>query len=122
MRSPYLSTLVSVLGGLVVSVGVLGCGGPGYDAPVTGPPAVGSVSSEDQSCSRDSECTLVQDCCGCARAGRQLAVHVDRVEALQSSATADCAETSCTVQPSEHRSCSAQGARCLGGRCVPAID
>lgn len=96
--------------------------GSGFDAPTSGPPAIGNASAEDQGCSRDTECTLVQDCCGCERSGRQMAVNRNRVEALQSASTADCAEVRCVVARSEHRSCSAEGARCLGGRCVPSVQ
>ncbi|MGE0789109.1 MAG: hypothetical protein AB7S26_25780 [Sandaracinaceae bacterium] len=105
----------------VVIVGVAGCG-PGVSTPTSGPPAIASASTEDQSCSRDSECVLVQDCCGCERQGRQLAVHRDRVEALTASAQSDCSAVSCTVGASEHRSCGAERAQCLGGRCVPAVQ
>ena len=101
---------------------LLGCGGAGYTAPAGGPPAIAEPSAEDQTCSRDSECVLVQDCCGCERSGRRLAVRRDRVETLQSEATSTCAATSCVVAESAHRSCTASSARCLGGRCVPAID
>lgn len=100
----------------------LGACGSSYQPPAEGPPAIASASSEDQTCSRDSECVLVQDCCGCARQGRQLAVHRDRVEALQSSAEGECAEVSCPAGDSEHRSCGAEAARCLGGRCVPIVE
>lgn len=110
---------------LVLTVALLGCpllGCGGAETPASGPPAIANASGEDQACSRDSECVLVQDCCGCQRSGRQLAVHRDRVEALQESSTAECAQVSCVVADSAHRSCGASQARCLGGRCVPQID
>jgi hypothetical protein len=107
---------------LAVGLLLLSCGGPGYDAPTSGPPAIGNPTSEDQTCSRDAECVLVSDCCGCDRSGRQLAVHRDRVEALESTAQTECASVSCPVARSEHRSCGTERARCLGGRCVPAVD
>ncbi len=100
---------------------LVACGG-GYEAPTSGPPAIGNASGDDQSCSRDAECTLVSDCCGCARQGRRQAVNRERVEALESAADADCAEAHCPVGESEHRSCAATTARCLGGRCVPNLE
>lgn len=112
MRTALLSFAVVLL---------VGCGS-GNQLPAEGPPAIASASSEDQACSRDSECVLVQDCCGCQRQGRQLAVHRDRVEELQASAQGECANVSCVAGESEHRSCGAAGAQCLGGRCVPIVQ
>ncbi len=100
---------------------LVGCGSS-YQAPAEGPPPIASAASEDQACSRDAECVLVQDCCGCARQGRQLAVRRDRVAALQEAAPAECAAASCPVGASEHRSCGTDRARCLGGRCVPVVE
>lgn len=98
----------------------LGCGAGA--PPPTGAPAIAEPAADDQACSRDAECVLVQDCCGCARSGRQLAVRRDRVDALEESSSAECAQASCVVGDSAHRSCGASGARCLGGRCVPIVD
>jgi hypothetical protein len=99
-----------------------GCGGPGVDQPVTGPPVIAQAGVEDQTCSRDSECVLVQDCCGCDREGRQLAVHRDRVQPLSEASAGQCAAVTCTVAHSSHRSCTATRAVCRGGRCIPAVQ
>ncbi len=101
---------------------VVGCGGAGIDRPVTGPPVVAQAGVEDQTCARDSECVLVQDCCGCEREGRQLAIHRDRVQPLSESSVAECGAVTCTVGRSSHRSCSASRAVCRGGRCIPAVQ
>jgi hypothetical protein len=100
---------------------LVACGG-GYEPPTSGPPAIGNATAEDQSCSRDSECTLVADCCGCSRQGRQQAVNRERIDALESAASTDCTDAHCPVGDSEHRSCRATAARCLGGRCIPDIE
>lgn len=111
----------SILFGLMAIV-LVACGGAGVDRPETGPPVIAQASSEDQTCSRDSECVLVQDCCGCQRQGRQLAVHRDRVEALVQASSAECSAVSCMVAESSHRSCGASVAVCRGGRCIPQVD
>jgi hypothetical protein len=112
-RSPAL-----LLGALALTVAAA-CGG--YQAP-PGPPAVGTPEASDQQCSRDSECVLVQDCCGCTQGGLQLAVHRDSVERLESSASSSCSEVQCAGGASAHRSCEATSARCLGGRCIPNLE
>ena len=104
----------------VMFVLLLGCGGAAESA--AGPPMIAQAGSEDQTCSRDSECVLVADCCGGARQGRQHAVHRDRVQPLAEAARAECSAVSCTVADSEHVSCRASHAACRGGRCVPAVD
>lgn len=99
---------------------VLGCAGAA--PPPSGPPMIAATTSEDQTCSRDSECVLVADCCGCERQGRQHAVHRDRVQPLSEASRAECSAVSCTVADSAHVSCRASHAACRGGRCVPAVD
>ena len=80
-------------------------------------------SAEQQACSRDSECTLVEDCCGCANGGRQQAVRSDQVQALETAGAIECAERACTPAiTSEHRSCRATASVCRGGRCIPGVD
>jgi hypothetical protein len=77
---------------------------------------------EQQACSRDSECTLVEDCCGCGNGGTQQAVRSDSVEALEAAGASHCAERSCTPGvASAHRSCTASDSVCRGGRCIPSI-
>lgn len=77
---------------------------------------------EQQACSRDSECTLAEDCCGCANGGTQQAVREDSLGDLEAAGASECAERACTpgVQ-SAHRSCTASESVCRGGRCIPAI-
>ncbi|MCC6873313.1 MAG: hypothetical protein IT378_03310 [Sandaracinaceae bacterium] len=106
---------------LVLGLALAGCGGA-MEETNTGPPMIASASPDDQQCTRDAQCVLVQDCCGCQRAGAQLAVHRDRVTELRAAAEGACASVSCTVRPSEHRSCRASRAACLGGRCVPQVE
>lgn len=113
MRATVATTLLMLL--------VLGCAGA-QEPQAGGPPVVASATTEDQTCTRDSECVLVQDCCGCERQGRQLAVHRDRVEALTEASRAECGAVGCTVARSEHRSCATTRAACRGGRCIPAVD
>lgn len=110
----------TVTAAVVLMLLAIGCAGA--QEPVGGPPVVATASAEDQTCSRDSECVLVQDCCGCDRQGRQLAVHRDRVTSLAEASRAECGAISCTVARSEHVSCSTTRAACRGGRCIPAID
>lgn len=111
----------SMLALVLVVLGSLGCGGGGGGAATTDAPRIAATQAEDQACSRDVECTLVEDCCGCARGGMKNAVRADRVEALSAAAESECASRQCGGTPSEHRSCTAAGARCSGGRCIPAL-
>ncbi len=78
-------------------------------------------TAEQQACSHDSECILVEDCCGCANGGTQQAVRNDVVEELEAAGAAECADRGCTpgVQ-SAHRSCTASESVCRGGRCIPS--
>jgi hypothetical protein len=81
---------------------------------------VASPAMEDRACSRDSECALADDCCGCAQGGQRHAVRRDRVEALQSASESACGQRNCPGGAA-HRSCEATAARCSGGLCVPAL-
>jgi len=77
---------------------------------------------EQQACSRDSECTLAEDCCGCANGGTQQAVRADSLSDLEAAGASECAERACTPSvQSAHRSCTASESVCRGGRCIPAI-
>src|SRR5262245_18940728 len=84
-------------------------------------PRAGEPEAAEQSCWRDNECALVEDCCGCGRGGLRMAVRGDRLTALTERSTAVCDQHSCAEQPSQHRSCTASAARCAGGRCIPAL-
>jgi hypothetical protein len=96
---------------------LLGCGGSReYSHPI-----VGQTEADDQTCRRDQDCALVEDCCGCASGGTKMAVRADRIEALSSLADSQCAGRACSEAPSAHRSCSAASAICRGGRCIPAL-
>jgi len=103
--------------GMLVGWTLLGCsGGPAREGP-----RVAEAAPEDIACSRDSECVLVEDCCGCALGGTKTAVRADRVEAVAERDADTCEERTCGSAPSEHRSCEATAARCAGGRCIPAL-
>jgi hypothetical protein len=106
---------------VVLALFVTACAGarPG-GSPGAGP-HIGAASMEDRTCSRDSECVLVEDCCGCSSGGQRLAVRADRREALEASAGATCGERVCATVVSDHPSCGAAAARCSGGLCVPQI-
>jgi hypothetical protein len=82
---------------------------------------IGAASAEDRTCSRDSECVLVDDCCGCSQGGQRLAVRSDRVAALESGADGACETRRCAPIGPQHRSCEATASRCSGGLCVPAL-
>jgi hypothetical protein len=113
---------VLALFALFVASGCAGAFDTSSPGAPAGPPVVAAPAAEDQTCRRDTDCVLVQDCCGCARQGRQLAVHRDRLAPLTEAATAGCEGVSCTVAASTHRSCTATQAACRGGRCIPAIE
>jgi hypothetical protein len=95
--------------------------GPGATGGASDFPRAGEPEAEEQACSRDIECALVDDCCGCARGGLRMSVRSDRIDALTERSAAACEQRTCTERPSEHRSCNATAARCLGGRCVPTL-
>ena len=84
-------------------------------------PRAGEPQAEEQSCWRDQDCVLVDDCCGCERGGLRLSVRADKLEAVTGRSTDECAERTCSGQASQHRSCKASAARCVGGSCLPAL-
>jgi hypothetical protein len=84
-------------------------------------PRAGEPDAEEQACSRDVECVLVDDCCGCERGGLRTGVRGDRRDGLVERSAAACEQRTCAEQPSQHRSCEASAARCVGGRCLPAL-
>jgi hypothetical protein len=80
-----------------------------------------ALQGDEQACSRDVECALIEDCCGCAQGGLRQSVRADKLEAVTERSESACEERACSGQQSQHRSCTATAARCLGGRCVPAL-
>ena len=80
-----------------------------------------ALEPAEQACSRDVECVLVDDCCGCSRGGLRMSVRTDAREAVTDRSESVCAQRTCSELQSRHRSCAATAARCLGGRCVPAL-
>jgi hypothetical protein len=84
-------------------------------------PRAGEPQAEEQSCWRDQDCVLVNDCCGCAHGGLQLSVRADKLEAVTERGTTSCEGRTCSDAPSQHRSCKATAARCVGGSCLPAL-
>src|SRR6476619_3724859 len=109
-----------------LSLLVASCASSGSNAPTTTAspselPRAGEPEAAEQSCWRDSECALVEDCCGCGRGGLRMAVRGDRLTSLTERSAAVCEQHSCAGQPSQHRSCTASAARCAGGRCIPAL-
>jgi hypothetical protein len=99
----------------------LGCAGGRPAGSATDRTRIGAAAAEDRACSRDSECALVDDCCGCSLGGQRLAVRSERVETLAAGGDAACSARHCAPVPTPHRSCDATAARCLGGLCVPAL-
>ena len=101
------------------------CAGSSSKSPATASaselPRAGEPEAAEQSCWKDSECALVDDCCGCGRGGLRMAVRGDRMTTLTERSATTCEAHSCAEQPSQHRSCTASAARCAGGRCVPAL-
>ncbi|MDH5672288.1 MAG: hypothetical protein OEZ06_09070 [Myxococcales bacterium] len=67
------------------------------------------------------ECVLVDDCCGCAAGGVRTAARTDMVDAVVERTASECEARSCGTQASQHRSCTATAARCVGGTCLPAL-
>jgi hypothetical protein len=112
-----------LVGALCGCVLLLGCASqqPTQITSGSSAPRAGEPQSEDQSCWRDSECVLVDDCCGCARGGLRMSVRGDHLAALNDRSASECEKRSCGDRPSKHRSCSATAARCTGGRCVPSL-
>jgi hypothetical protein len=104
---------------LGVALVVSACGG---EARSSGLAQVGQPSPDHQTCRRDEDCTLVEDCCGCFNGGSRTAVRVDAVQALTDAAEAECGARQCAEGiESNHRSCQAVGAACRGGRCIPKL-
>ena len=119
-RIPFaLALLCSAL------LSVAGCAGNAKNGGATASssdfPRAGDLEAGEQACSRDIECALADDCCGCARGGVRVGVRSDKLDALSARSESVCAERTCAEQPSQHKSCQASAARCLGGTCVPAL-
>ena len=107
---------------LSVAAGCAWTGGASQASTAEGDfPRGGEPSAEEQRCSRDTECVLVDDCCGCARGGLRMAVHSQHLQAVSERADSACAARSCGPDPSQHRSCTAHEARCVGGNCLPKL-
>lgn len=97
----------------------MGCGTARRDS---GLPHIGPAGPAEQTCRRDQDCIIVEDCCGCFHGGSRMAVRADAVESLEAQAGSTCAERSCAENiESHHRSCQATEAVCRGGRCIPSI-
>jgi hypothetical protein len=99
---------------------MLGCGTSGSESAY---PRAGTPTAEEQQCSRDRECVLVDECCECALGGTRAAVRADAVQSLEAAADERCASRTCAADEERgpHRSCSATGAVCRGGRCIPQL-
>lgn len=94
---------------------------PAYAGPDSHLPRVGELREEQTACSLDSECELARDCCGCAAGGMKTGVRKDAVVEASEAADDACEGRTCIAQDTSHRSCQAEGARCVGGRCLPAL-
>jgi len=106
---------------IVLMIAALGaaCGSPARDS---GFAQVGQPGADEQTCSRDQDCVLVEDCCGCFSGGSRTAVRADAVEGLSAAAESACAGRTCAEGiESNHRSCQASAAACRGGRCIPSL-
>lgn len=90
-------------------------------ANASGAPHAGEPQAGEQSCWRDQDCVLVDDCCGCDRGGLRLAVRADKLDAVTERGQSSCEGRTCSDQPSQHRSCKATAAHCVGGSCLPAL-
>ncbi len=126
MRTSWLQRLLWIFI-LLISLISAHCGSSNTGAAIGPPqidpgiPRVMSPEPEDQTCSMDTDCVLVQDCCGCEAGGRLLAVRQDHVEDLQAAADHGCSDQCARGTATAHRSCSATEAICRGGRCIPSI-
>ncbi len=117
MRAPArLLGLVAFVSLSAACAGAQSGAGAAADAP-----HIGAATAADRACSRDVDCVLVDDCCGCSTGGQRLAVTRTRLTDLESSAEAACATRQCAPSPTPHRSCTATAARCAGGLCVPNL-
>lgn len=96
------------------------CGGTRPNEGASAAPRVGAATAADRVCSRDVDCVLVEDCCGCSSSGQRLAVSRERLGALEAGAAASCTAT-CAPVATPHRTCAATQARCAGGLCVPVL-
>ena len=108
---------------LLLSFAMLaGCAGGRPPPAPTDRTRIGAAAAEDRACSRDSECMLVDDCCGCSLGGQRLAIRSERIATLEAAADAACAERRCAPSRTQHHSCRASRAVCSGGLCVPSVD
>jgi len=96
------------------------CGSARPNGGASAAPRVGAATAADRTCSRDLDCVLAEDCCGCSANGQRLAVNRERLPALESGAAAACTMT-CAPVPEPHRTCGATAARCAGGLCIPVL-
>jgi hypothetical protein len=104
---------------LVVLFALAACG-PAQPTNTTGrmPAGVADFGGCNPAVEQDP-CTLIDDCCGCERGGKRLAVHRDTgVKEWESRRTWRCAETACPKKPGTDASCaSAAHAVCAVNQC-----
>ena len=85
----------------------------GHGSAPSGPPP---KATDRDSCMRDEDCTLVDACCGCDRAGRRVAIRRDAVAEYDATRAQRCTGSTCIPGASGHPSCDAE-AICADGHC-----
>ena len=89
--------------------------GSSQPAP-TGSKPVQAKAELDQ-CTQDSDCTLVEACCGCSAGGRRLAIRADAVTDYNASREQRCGGEMCAAVMSTHLSCDAEATCGQNGHC-----
>ena len=78
------------------------------------------IPGDAQRCQTSQECALVPaGCCACAAGGTNVAALKRNLAAIDQRRRERCARSGCTTKSSNHPSCAAKGAACVGGWCVP---
>ncbi|MGE0550986.1 MAG: hypothetical protein AB7O24_00460 [Kofleriaceae bacterium] len=69
-------------------------------------------------CTKDADCALVADCCGCGAGGKKLAISASAVKDYNASRAQRCGDLACATVMSDDPSCGAKAkAVCDSGNC-----
>ena len=89
----------------------------GSSHPANGPATPPPIKEAMDNCTADTDCALVEACCGCSAGGRRLAIRADAVASYDASRPQRCANEVCAAEMSTHPSCDAEASCGQNGHC-----
>ena len=85
--------------------------------PDTTPTHPLQTKTEMDSCNTDSDCALVDACCGCSAGGRKVGIRIDAVTDYEATRAQRCSSEVCPQMISTHLSCDAEATCGQNGHC-----